>query len=258
MCKQFDLGEPRHLAEPLGTSGWRKHFADRHVGGWIMRHIAKGDILVASKINRLGRGMIDIVNTINTLIDRGVRIFVCELGGTPLDMDTMVGRTIVHVFALLAQVQRDIIAETTRECMAWRRDNGLPTNGKGFCRIFSGPKGKRRTEWDYDQLGAVLLCAEMQHAGESWERIYQECERRGFKDAKGREWWRWNFEPGTDMDYQRRNRYKALQSAVRWLWRQAQLHALPPRIEANLWRLGRPRGIAMEKRKRRRRALVTR
>jgi DNA invertase Pin-like site-specific DNA recombinase len=54
-CENNKLGEPKILDEPLGTSGVITRFRDRPQGRWLLLNAQRGDILVVTKLDRLGR-----------------------------------------------------------------------------------------------------------------------------------------------------------------------------------------------------------
>ena len=70
--------QPLAVAEPVGTSGRSLAFADRPIARWIIRNTRDGDVVASTKINRLGRRMLDIYETIETLCNRGVGIVILE------------------------------------------------------------------------------------------------------------------------------------------------------------------------------------
>ena len=62
-----------------------------------------GDVVVVTKLDRLGRTARDILDTLEQFAKRGVRVIVIQfLGGQNIDMDSTVGRLVVIFFAGLA------------------------------------------------------------------------------------------------------------------------------------------------------------
>jgi DNA invertase Pin-like site-specific DNA recombinase len=49
-----------------------------------LRRIRKGETLVVSKLDRLGRDAIDVLQTVKNLVGRGVKVIVLQLGTTDL------------------------------------------------------------------------------------------------------------------------------------------------------------------------------
>ena len=125
-CAAVGLPEPTILDEPLGTSGRSTDFRNRPQGRWLLLNAKPGDVLVVTKLDRLGRTAKDILDTLERFANRGVRVIVIQfLGGQVIDMDSTVGRLVVIFFAGLAQFEADMIGERTSEGLQWRRQQGL-------------------------------------------------------------------------------------------------------------------------------------
>jgi DNA invertase Pin-like site-specific DNA recombinase len=62
-CAAAQLPEPVMLDEPLGTSGRNVDFRHRTEGRWLLLHVQTGDVLVVTKLDRLGRTAKDILDT---------------------------------------------------------------------------------------------------------------------------------------------------------------------------------------------------
>ena len=91
-CAAVQLPEPTILDEPLGTSGRSTDFRHRPQGRWLLLHAQPGDVLVVTKLDRLGRTARDILDTLEQFAKRNVRVIVIQfLGGQNIDMDSTVG-----------------------------------------------------------------------------------------------------------------------------------------------------------------------
>ena len=83
--------------------------------------LRKGDILVIWKLDRLGRSLRDLIEIVERLENSGVQfIFLTE------DINTKgaSGRLIFHIFAVLAEFERNIIRERTKAGLATARARG--------------------------------------------------------------------------------------------------------------------------------------
>ena len=162
-CAAVQLPEPTILDEPLGTSGRSTDFRHRPQGRWLLLHAQPGDVLVVTKLDRLGRTARDILDTLEQFAKRGVRVIVIQfLGGQNIDMDSTVGRLVVIFFAGLAQFEADMIGERTSESLQWRRQQGLACNRAGF----GTRKVGKGSEWDMQQLAYIAEIAERLGKGE--------------------------------------------------------------------------------------------
>lgn len=84
-------------------------------------YLRAGDTLTVTRLDRLGRSMLDTLTTLHELADTGVRVRALDLD---LDTATPAGRMVVHVMAALAEWERDLLRERTREGLAHARARG--------------------------------------------------------------------------------------------------------------------------------------
>lgn len=107
----------------LAIAGCVKIFEDRASGVCANRtglqealgYVRDGDVLVTWKLDRLGRSLSHLIETVAALENRGVGFrSVTEL----IDTTTPGGRLIFHLFGALAQFERDLILERTRAGLA--------------------------------------------------------------------------------------------------------------------------------------------
>jgi DNA invertase Pin-like site-specific DNA recombinase len=76
---------------------------------------AAGDVLVVWKLDRLGRSLLDLVELVEDLRARGIGLKVLTGAGASIDTTRPEGRFILGVFAALAEFERELIRERTRE-----------------------------------------------------------------------------------------------------------------------------------------------
>jgi putative DNA-invertase from lambdoid prophage Rac len=88
----------------------------------LLDRMEPGDVLVVTKLDRLGRNSIDIQMTVQMLADRGIRVHCLALGGT--DLTSSAGRMIMTVIAAFAQFERDLLIERTHAGLARARAAG--------------------------------------------------------------------------------------------------------------------------------------
>jgi DNA invertase Pin-like site-specific DNA recombinase len=74
-------------------------------------HLRSGDVLVISKLDRLGRTVKGLVDFVADLQGRGVQFRSLTDG---IDTTTPAGRFFFHVMVSLAQMERELMAERTR------------------------------------------------------------------------------------------------------------------------------------------------
>jgi DNA invertase Pin-like site-specific DNA recombinase len=84
-------------------------------------HLRAGDTLVVWKLDRLGRSLRHLIDTIGALEARGVGFRSLQ---ESIDTTTPSGRLIFHVLAALAEFERDLIRERTQAGLAAARARG--------------------------------------------------------------------------------------------------------------------------------------
>ena len=111
---------PQHLYEDL-ASGRR----DDHPGlAACLKALRAGDVLVVWKLDRLGRDLRHLINTVHDLTTQGIGLKVLTGHGAGLDTTTAAGKLVFGIFAALAECERELIAERTRAGLAAARARG--------------------------------------------------------------------------------------------------------------------------------------
>jgi DNA invertase Pin-like site-specific DNA recombinase len=111
---------PERLYEDL-ASGRRD---DRPGLTACLKALQPGNTLVLWKLDRLGRDLKHLVNTIDWLRERGIGLRVLAGAGAQIDTATANGRLFFGIFAVLAEFERELIAERTRAGLAAARARG--------------------------------------------------------------------------------------------------------------------------------------
>ena len=75
-------------------------------------YLEEGDILVVTKLDRLGRDAIDVRMTIKSLARVGVRVHCLALGN--VDLTSPTGKMTMGVLSAVAEFERDLLVERTR------------------------------------------------------------------------------------------------------------------------------------------------
>lgn len=89
-----------------------------------LKALRKGDILVIWKLDRLGRDLKHLVNTVQDLSDCGVGLRVLAGQGAQIDTTTPTGKLVFGIFASLAEFERELIRERTLAGLAAARARG--------------------------------------------------------------------------------------------------------------------------------------
>ncbi len=126
---------PEHLYEDL-ASGRRD---DRPGLAACLKALRGGDTLLVWKLDRLGRDLRHLVNTVHDLTVRNVGLKVLTGHGAAVDTTTAAGKLVFGIFAALAEFERELMSERTVAGLASARARGR----KGG-RPFKMPAAKLR------------------------------------------------------------------------------------------------------------------
>jgi DNA invertase Pin-like site-specific DNA recombinase len=89
-----------------------------------LKALREGDLLILWKLDRLGRDLRHLVNTVHDLTARGVGLKVLTGQGAAIDTATPSGKLVFGIFAALAEYERELISERTLAGLASARARG--------------------------------------------------------------------------------------------------------------------------------------
>ena len=109
--------------DALAAAGCGKVFEDRASGARADRaglqaaldYVRDGEVLVVWKLDRLGRSLPHLIETVTDLAKRGIGFRSLT---EAIDTTTPGGRLVFHIFGALGQFERDLIQERTRAGLA--------------------------------------------------------------------------------------------------------------------------------------------
>lgn len=112
--------EPRRVVSE--TVSGSEAIARRRGFGRLLDRMEQGDVLVVTRLDRLGRDAIDVSATVSRLAEMGVRVHCLALGG--MDSTSSAGRMTMGVINAVAQFERDLLIERTQSGLARARKEG--------------------------------------------------------------------------------------------------------------------------------------
>lgn len=115
----FSVNSPRIVTETLSGSVAameRKGFLA------LLNKLETGDVLVVTKLDRLGRNAIDVRSTVERLAAMGVKVHCLALGGA--DLTSPAGKLTMGVIAAVAEFERDLLIERTQSGLARAKSQG--------------------------------------------------------------------------------------------------------------------------------------
>ena len=89
-----------------------------------LKSLRASDTLVVWKLDRLGRNLRHLVNTVHELSSKGISFKVLTGQGAQIDTTTAQGKLVFGIFASLAEFERDLISERTKAGLAAARARG--------------------------------------------------------------------------------------------------------------------------------------
>jgi DNA invertase Pin-like site-specific DNA recombinase len=133
-----------HLANEkgLGNVTWVEETVSGRLS-WKKRQIARildaaqpGDHLIVSELSRLGRSMLECMEILSVAAEKGVHIYAVK-GNWQLD-GSMQSKIMAMVFAMAAEIERDLISQRTKEALAAKKQMGMKLGrpvGSGRSRL---------------------------------------------------------------------------------------------------------------------------
>jgi DNA invertase Pin-like site-specific DNA recombinase len=120
---------PQLQLDALNAAGCERVFVETASGAQRDRpelkaalgYIRSGDVLTVWKLDRLGRSIAQLIETVDHLAERGIGFKSLT---EAIDTTTPGGRLIFHIFAALAEFERSVIRERTRAGLEAARAQG--------------------------------------------------------------------------------------------------------------------------------------
>jgi len=147
--------EPRDIFADV-TSGSRAAI-NRPGMAQLLEYATAGDTVVVWRVDRLGRSLIDVLNTVQLLRENGIHLRSVQDG---IDPATTSGRLMLNMLATLAEYERELIIERVNAGIAAARESGTrfgrppvdPTVVAEKLAVATDARAKGRTAADAAQL----------------------------------------------------------------------------------------------------------
>lgn len=96
--------------------------SEREGWGRLLNKLEEGDILIVTKLDRLGRNAMDVRATVEGLTGMGVRVHCLALGG--MDLTSAPGKMTMGVINAMAEFERDLLIERTHAGLSRAKAEG--------------------------------------------------------------------------------------------------------------------------------------
>jgi DNA invertase Pin-like site-specific DNA recombinase len=163
-----------------------KPLATRPGGKRLLEAIGKRSgprAVIAWKLDRLFRDVVDCLSNINAWDRRGVALHLIDLGGQALDTSSAMGRMFLTMMAAIAEFERNVIGERTSAALQHKARNGEFTGTAPFGYRQEG----RMVIRDDAEQAAIAYMLEMQQDGMTLRAIAEELNISKHK-PRGKRW----------------------------------------------------------------------
>ena len=134
----------------------------------------QGDTLIVWKLDRLGRDLRHLVNTVHDLTARGIGFKVLTGHGATIDTTSASGKLVFGIFAALAEFERELIIERTKAGMAAARARGR--NGGRPYKMTPSKLRLAMASMGTPETSVSELCAEL---GITRQTLYRHVDPKG-------------------------------------------------------------------------------
>ena len=178
-CNLNDL-ELVEIIEDVGSGKNLKREGIQHLLDRIRNKAV--DALIVYKLDRLSRKVIDVLTLIETFEKNGITFHSLN---EKIDTDTAIGRFFLNITASLAQMERDLISERTKDALQMKIANGERAGQVPFGYRLAND-GNTLIKHEKEQE-AISLTKRLKGQGYSYRSICKGLEDKGYK-ANGKGW----------------------------------------------------------------------
>lgn len=115
----FDVQAGRVVEETISGSVAAK---ERKGFQKLLERMESGDVLIVTKLDRLGRNAMDVRQTVEHLSENGIRVHCLALGG--VDLTSAAGKMTMQVLGAVAEFERDLLIERTQQGLLRAKADG--------------------------------------------------------------------------------------------------------------------------------------
>ena len=159
----FRLSEQRIITETISGS---VAASERDGFRRLMNKLESGDVLVVTKLDRLGRNAMDVRATVEGLAGMGVKVHCLALGG--VDLTSPAGKMTMAVISAVAEFERDLLIERTQAGLSRAKASGTTL---GRPRSLDGGQVTKVKEKLSNGLSVASIARDLQTSRQTIMRI---------------------------------------------------------------------------------------
>ncbi|MFC1591451.1 recombinase family protein [Thermodesulfobacteriota bacterium] len=142
VANEKDFGQVTFVEETAsGTKRWRERKIKE-----VIDTLTDGDRLIVSELSRLGRSMLEIMEMLSVLKEKGVNVYAVK-GSWELN-GSLQSKVMAMAFSIAAEIERDLISSRTKEALRARKAMGMK---------LGRPKGPGKSKLDEHREEIVAL-----------------------------------------------------------------------------------------------------
>lgn len=119
-AKQLGLTIEEWISDD-GVSGAKE--PEKRLLGKLLGKCKENDVIIISEISRIGRRLFMVFRILETLLEKGVKLYSVK-DGYSLD-NTITSKVLAFAFGMAAEIERDMIQKRTKEGLARRKKDGI-------------------------------------------------------------------------------------------------------------------------------------
>lgn len=150
----------------------------------LLKDLRPGDTLVVAELSRLGRSLVEVVDTVNTLIKKKVKFVAIKQGMQINGRNDMTTKMLVTMFSLMAEIERDLISERTKAGLVRARAEGKKL---GNPNLSLNNESYRRGAQEFAESLRPVLDG-LRGQGYSQRKTVEELNKLGVKARHGGQW----------------------------------------------------------------------
>lgn len=142
LANEKELGHVEWVDEKVsGIKAWRERKL-----GQTFSTLEEGDTIIVSELSRLGRSTLQILEIMKLAKERNIAVHAVK-GGWSLN-GSMESKIVMTIFAMIAEVEHDLISERTKEGLRARKEAGVK---------LGRPKGPGKSKLDKHKEEIIAL-----------------------------------------------------------------------------------------------------